>query len=251
MFKNNNHTIEYYNIIKKAKERGDNYRSRYIAKKHLGYVETHHIIPSSIGGEDTRENIVWLTAYEHLKCHMLLTEMCENEGHRQKMLLAAIRMINKQDCKREREKLLPLQISDEDIQWLAQIRQDCAESHSKYMSERFKGEGNPFYGKKHTIESNQSRRDKLLGVPKSDIHRKNTSIGLRKVSDKISALVTGEKNPRYNPTQYEWNNIRTGETKIATRLEMITFDNTLKSNISQVINGNSKHVKGWRIISKE
>lgn len=37
-----------------------------------GYVEKHHIIPRSLGGGDEPENIVALTAREHLIAHMLL-----------------------------------------------------------------------------------------------------------------------------------------------------------------------------------
>ena len=248
MFKNNQHTNEYYSIIESAKERGGKYKTRYMARKHLGYVESHHIVPESIGGDDTLDNRVWLTAHEHLRCHLLLTEMCENNGHRHKMLLAATRMMNRQDSRREREKLLPLQVTEEEMKWLSKIRIDSAKAHSEYMSEKFKGEGNPFYGKTHTLESNESRRKKLKGVPISDDHKKATSEGRLKNSVHISAIVTGTKNPRYNPTVYDWENIKTGEKKMATRLEMVTVDPTLKSCISSVITGKAEHVKGWRIV---
>ena len=152
MFKDNSFATQYFQIISDAKTRGDQYKSRYLARKHLGYVEGHHIQPSSLDGPDTRENIVWLTAYEHLKCHLLLTEMCADEGSRHKMLLAVTRMVNKQDSRRDREKLLLQQITDEEIMWLAKIREDAAEAHSAHMKVKHAGEGNPFYGRKHTAE---------------------------------------------------------------------------------------------------
>ena len=40
--------------------------------KIYGYYETHHIIPKSLGGTDTVENLVNLTAREHFICHALL-----------------------------------------------------------------------------------------------------------------------------------------------------------------------------------
>ena len=40
-----------------------------------GYVEKHHIIPRSIGGADTTDNIVKLTGREHFICHVLLVKM--------------------------------------------------------------------------------------------------------------------------------------------------------------------------------
>lgn len=248
MFKDNQHTKEYYSIIESAKERGGKYKTRYMARKHLGYVEHHHVIPESMGGNDTLDNKVWVTAHEHLRCHLLLTEMCENNGHRHKMLLAVTRMMNRQDSRRERETMLPLQITQEEIDWLSQIRVDSAKAHSEYMSEKFKGEGNPFYGKTHTVESNESRRKKLEGVPISAAHKKATSEGRLKNSAHISAIVTGTKNPRYNPTIYNWENINTGEKKSSTRFEMITADPKLKSGISGVITGKAEQYKGWRIV---
>ena len=40
-----------------------------------GYVEHHHIIPRSEGGNDNKSNIVALTAREHYICHLLLAKI--------------------------------------------------------------------------------------------------------------------------------------------------------------------------------
>lgn len=40
-----------------------------------GYVERHHIIPRSLGGNNSKENIVRLTAKEHLVCHICLARI--------------------------------------------------------------------------------------------------------------------------------------------------------------------------------
>lgn len=42
-----------------------------------GYKEEHHIIPRSLGGTDTTDNLVYLTAREHFICHYLLTKIYE------------------------------------------------------------------------------------------------------------------------------------------------------------------------------
>lgn len=52
-----------------------------------GYTEHHHIIPESLGGPTTDENMVHLTAREHFICHWLLIKMTEGED-RSKMLYA-------------------------------------------------------------------------------------------------------------------------------------------------------------------
>lgn len=44
------------------------------------YGERHHILPKSLGGDDSEENLVKLTAREHFIVHALLAEMYEKES---------------------------------------------------------------------------------------------------------------------------------------------------------------------------
>ena len=246
MFNESTHTQEYYQLVNFANTRVPSTTKRAAAKKILGYVESHHIIPESLGGDNSVSNKVWLTAEEHVKAHMLLTKMVDREDHRRKMHMAAVRMITPQNIGREREVILEDIISKLDTSELDKIREESARLHSEHMSKKYQGEGNPFYGKTHTTESNKSRRDKQLGIPKNNSAA--TSAGRLKNSAHISAIVTGTKNPRYNPTIYNWENINTGEKKSATRLEMVTMDPKLKSGISGVITGKAEQYKGWRIV---
>jgi hypothetical protein len=66
----------YNNIISIAKTRDVS-----------GYVERHHIIPRSLGGNDSEENLVNLTAREHFICHWLLIKMYSGES-KAKMIYA-------------------------------------------------------------------------------------------------------------------------------------------------------------------
>ena len=43
-----------------------------------GYTEIHHIIPKCLGGNNSKDNLVSLTAKEHFLCHMLLCEIYPN-----------------------------------------------------------------------------------------------------------------------------------------------------------------------------
>lgn len=55
------------------------------------YLEEHHIIPKSLGGQDNRNNLVSLTAREHYIAHMLLLKVAEQHNDIQeykKMLYA-------------------------------------------------------------------------------------------------------------------------------------------------------------------
>lgn len=40
-----------------------------------GYKENHHIIPKCMGGDDNKENLVYLTAREHFLAHLMLVEI--------------------------------------------------------------------------------------------------------------------------------------------------------------------------------
>lgn len=82
MFIKNKYTKCYFSIVNRAK-------SRILSKSE--YSERHHIIPKSLGGSNTIENLVELTAKEHFVCHHLLTKMTEGDS-RTKMVFAAWRM---------------------------------------------------------------------------------------------------------------------------------------------------------------
>jgi hypothetical protein len=62
-----NYIKQYNNIISNAKQQN--------RSKKLGYFEKHHIIPKSLGGDNSKENLVLLTAKEHFTCHHLLTKI--------------------------------------------------------------------------------------------------------------------------------------------------------------------------------
>ena len=83
MFLNNKYSNYYFNIVSRAKTRTLSPNT---------YVEKHHIIPKSFGGSNDADNIVKLTAREHLVCHQLLIRMTSGIL-RSKMAFAAWRMV--------------------------------------------------------------------------------------------------------------------------------------------------------------
>jgi hypothetical protein len=66
MYLQNKYTRWYNKIIQQAQSRN---LSLDI------YVEKHHVIPRSLGGNNTHSNIARLTPKEHFVCHLLLTKM--------------------------------------------------------------------------------------------------------------------------------------------------------------------------------
>jgi len=85
LFITNKYTTWYNNIVKHAQERT---LSEGI------YAEKHHIIPKSMGGNDSKDNLARLTAREHFICHWLLTKMTTGEA-KHKMIYAAWSMVRK------------------------------------------------------------------------------------------------------------------------------------------------------------
>ena len=65
-FKENKYKRWYDNIITTAISRG------WTRKTSPVYTEEHHIIPESLGGSNAKNNLVYLTAREHLVAHLCL-----------------------------------------------------------------------------------------------------------------------------------------------------------------------------------
>lgn len=85
----NRYTRIYFSIIENA-------RLRVLPKDQ--YKETHHIIPRSMGGDDSSDNLVDLTAREHFICHKLLVRMTKGES-KGKMAFALVLMSGKRGSK--------------------------------------------------------------------------------------------------------------------------------------------------------
>lgn len=81
MFIQTKYTKYYFSIIDRAQER--------ICPN--TYSESHHIIPKSLGGDNSEQNLVKLTAREHFVCHKLLVRITTGL-ERRKMNYALWRM---------------------------------------------------------------------------------------------------------------------------------------------------------------
>lgn len=86
MFIQNKYYIWYFSIVNRA-------LSENRSKKY-GYLERHHIIPKSMGGENRVSNYVLLTEKEHYVAHRLLLKMVFQSDHIKKMKSALVMMVN-------------------------------------------------------------------------------------------------------------------------------------------------------------
>jgi ribosomal protein S27AE len=165
-----------------------------------GYTERHHIQPRSLGGADTPDNLVNLTAREHFVCHWLLTKMTSGED-RYKML-NALRMMR---AEKEGQQRYATAITSRVYE---SIKQEYAELQSILRS----GEGNGFYGKTHTVEARRriSEANKGRIQPPDEKEKQIAAITGRKRKPfseewraKMAEKKKGENNPRYGATVSE------------------------------------------------
>lgn len=107
-----------------------------------GYVEAHHIIPRSFGGNDSKSNLVKLTAREHYIAHALLWKMRFPSLYHIKMSYAFRLMIIGSGPEKQLR----------NYKCHSRLYESVRIEFSQYHSENMSGENNSFYGKKHTQE---------------------------------------------------------------------------------------------------
>lgn len=188
-----NYIKTYELIINNAKSRGLN-------KKLLnGYYEKHHIIPKCFGGLNNKDNLVYLSYKEHVICHHLLYKHYKslffNGQARNKEYYAMMYAYNRMLNKRKEFNLTFKQMEN--------FRIEFSKNHSMLMS----GEGNGFYGKKHSEETKKHLSEIKKRDFKGRIGKNNPMFGRK-----------GKDNPRFGmkhteDTKDKMSNIRIGKYK--------------------------------------
>lgn len=87
MFVNNKYYTWYSSLISHAK-------SNTSRSKKTGSYDLHHIVPKSLGGDNSKDNLVLLTYREHYLAHMLLVR-CVEKKHTYRMVSALARFFKK------------------------------------------------------------------------------------------------------------------------------------------------------------
>ena len=166
MFIKNKYYNYYYSLINKS-------RNRLLEE----YSEKHHIIPKSIGGNDSVENLVSLTAREHFIAHLLLTKITFGEN-KSKMINAVFCMINMNQTKvnsRSYEKLkieYSKHMRENNPVFLEQTRKKIGNTLKEY----YRNNKVPFQGKKHTEESKKLISEKRKGMKFTKEHKLKLSL---------------------------------------------------------------------------
>lgn len=196
MFADNKYTKWYFNIINFAKNR--------IKFDNTNYYENHHIVPKSLGGNNSKDNLVRLTGREHFVCHLLLVKMVMLDAHRRSMSYALMTMKysnggRRQKCINSKEFELGRKIILPHI---------SGKNNWAYKNpEPFKGEKNPMFGKPCYYRMTEEEKQNW---------KKNISLG-----------ITGEKNPFYGKKHTEkTRKIISNYRRIPIEVEF--FDGTIK-----------------------
>jgi hypothetical protein len=175
--------LNIYNlIILKAQKR---------IKNNDDYYEKHHILPKCIGGNNLKENLVYLTAKEHFICHHLLFKIYG--GSKLANAWYAMCRIGKGQEKRNIN---------------SRLFKNAKETRSRILSDQSIGNKNHFYGKTHSAETK-------LKISLANKNRKKSEEEVynwvKKVASKSKSKEHRSKIGRYGLTMIQ--NIHTKEIK--------------------------------------
>jgi hypothetical protein len=148
MFNDSKYTRWYNQIVARAQNR---------VTTNNGYTEVHHIIPRSLGGNNSKDNLVNLSGREHFIAHWLLTKMVIDTKQKYQMWNAFSCMLYREKPGQKRYKVS------------SRIFESVKIAGAKIKSERFKGKGNPMFGLKGSDHP-------AFGKEWTDEHRVNASL---------------------------------------------------------------------------
>lgn len=240
MFQENKYKSVYDQIIARA-------RTRTIEGV---YTEKHHILPRSLGGDDTLDNFAVLTFREHRIAHKLLVKF--TSGDCKKKMAYALRMMlirSSMKCKTsispsvETRKMIsnsiklkyaanPAIIENLKTQRALQVmgphtdetRRKIKESNIKYWASDQGAES-----KKKISDANRGKTY-ARGAKRSDDHRRIISENLR------------------DHTVYSFENMKTGQILIGTRQDFCTTLSIPREDIHNLVSGKTKTFKReWRL----
>ena len=133
-----------------------------------GYSEKHHIKPRSLNGSDEADNIVKLTAPDHLFAHALLARIYKGS------MLTALYLMNGKDTYICRSKRLHYEYCKSNILMTDETKKKISNSCKTLDTSHLFG-NNHFGGKRHSEETKKKLSDRKIGIKFSESHKKSLS----------------------------------------------------------------------------
>ena len=241
-----------------------------------GYTEKHHILPRSLGGDNSKENIIRLAAQDHYFAHELLAKI-----YRGKMINALWMMTTSSKYKTSRlmyqsakenhvKEISPKLIkaitgrkkSKDEIDRISKSLKDYFKKNpsvmknktlsecvrdkiSKKLKEFYRNNEGSRKGKKQPKSAVEKQRQYMLsdknhfkGKPKPHSQRK-----------KISDAQIGCKNHNYKWQRYRFYHETHGEF-IGSQNELVKLLSFSKASASRICRGQTKQSNGWVILEK-
>jgi hypothetical protein len=157
-----------------------------------GYVESHHIIPRSFGGNDSKANLVKLTAREHYIAHALLWKMKFAGVYGSKMAFAFNTFINKMTT--------GVRGIHHTYTISSRTYEVFRKEYSNLLKEKWAREGANFKGKKHSEETKRiigekSKLKEFKRGPENPNWGKKQNVSLEGKAAKLAALKANWDDP--------------------------------------------------------
>ena len=167
------------------------------------YYEKHHITMRSMGGDNSIENLVYLTAREHFLAHWLLWMIYKPIGGKFARSAAfAFSMMNRSRKNQSRKILSAREYSfiREALSITTSLRnRDCTGNKNPMYGSKRLGKNAPNFGNFHTDESKLKISVAILGLKRSDDFKKKRSDYMKSLShEEYSRRSSGIKNGNCN-----------------------------------------------------
>jgi len=247
IFIDNKYTRIYYRIIENSKSRSlpENF-----------YREKHHILPRSLGGLNSEENLVDLTAREHFICHWLLTKMTRGTAY-QKMIFAFTLILKcKSKSQNRYQTVLTSRLYEKykiiDSQLKKKIYKGRVRNTKKYKFCHIDGRIEFCSILEMSIKHNllRSSLGHLVKKPEGRHHVKGWSINYPLSTINQKELYTGAGGPTYDHTIYTFIH-HSGIIEKCTKYDLFTKYNLTRNGIYLICSGGQKTSHGWRVIKDQ
>jgi hypothetical protein len=205
----------------------------------------HHITPREFGGGDESKNIISLSPEDHIHAHILLAAFL---GGRQWM--AVNMMVN---TAASRKKQIPGKLLRKAAAFAAsRMYGDSHPDTDKTIHEFHHVDGDVFVGTRFEFSTQKA-------IPKASINNLFSKNGSRSacgwfLPKRNSAETVGmpkrERNNKFNPELYLWENFDTKEKKHATLYDMHAEFGGSRASWTSVLSGDKTSIFGWHIEGK-